>query len=108
MTKRSVVHDTFVIERSYPAAPARVFFALSDKQAKEKWFVGPPEWGTNHHEMDFRVGGRETNSVLRRPKAQATGLTRSIKTLSRTNVSSTATTCILATSGSPFRWQRSS
>ncbi|PSH67214.1 SRPBCC family protein [Phyllobacterium sophorae] len=63
MTKRSVVHDTFVIERSYPAAPARVFFALSDKQAKEKWFVGPPEWGTNHHEMDFRVGGRETNSV---------------------------------------------
>ncbi|MEK1852874.1 MAG: SRPBCC family protein [Phyllobacterium sp.] len=63
MTKRSVTHDTFVIERSYSASPARVFFALSDKQAKEKWFVGPPEWGTNYHEMDFRVGGRETNSV---------------------------------------------
>jgi uncharacterized protein YndB with AHSA1/START domain len=63
MTKRSVTHDTFVIERSYSAAPARVFFALSDKQAKEKWFVGPPEWGTNYHEMDFRVGGRESNSV---------------------------------------------
>ncbi|CAN7191807.1 SRPBCC family protein [Phyllobacterium sp. LjRoot231] len=63
MTKRSVTHDTFVIERSYSASPARVFFALSDKQAKEKWFVGPPEWGTNYHEMDFRVGGRESNSV---------------------------------------------
>jgi len=63
MTKRSVTHDTFVIERSYSASPARVFFALSDKQAKEKWFVGPAEWGTNYHEMDFRVGGRETNSV---------------------------------------------
>ena len=41
MTKRSVTHDTFVLERSYPASPARVFFALSDKQAKAKWFGGP-------------------------------------------------------------------
>jgi uncharacterized protein YndB with AHSA1/START domain len=62
MTKRSVVHDTFVTERSYPAAPSRVFFALSDKQAKAKWFTGPEEWGPEKHEMDFRVGGRETST----------------------------------------------
>jgi uncharacterized protein YndB with AHSA1/START domain len=62
MAKRSVVHDTFVIERSYPAAPSRVFFALSDPQAKAKWFAGPEEWGPEKHEMDFRVGGRETST----------------------------------------------
>jgi uncharacterized protein YndB with AHSA1/START domain len=62
MTKRSVTHDTFIIERSYSASPARVFFALSDKQAKAKWFVGPDEWGQDKYEMDFRVGGREINS----------------------------------------------
>ena len=62
MTKRSVKHDTFVIERSYSAAPARVFFALSNKEAKSKWFVGPDEWGQERYEMDFRVGGREINS----------------------------------------------
>ncbi|MGH6862534.1 MAG: SRPBCC family protein [Phyllobacterium sp.] len=63
MSKRSVTHDTFVIERSYPAAPARVFFALSDREAKEKWFKGPDEWGPNVHSMDFRVGGRESNGI---------------------------------------------
>ena len=61
MIKRSVTHDTFVIERSYPAAPARVFFALSDPHAKAKWFSGPEEWGRGRHEMDFRIGGREIN-----------------------------------------------
>ncbi len=62
MTKRSVKHDTFVIERSYSASPARVFFALSDPQAKAKWFRGPEEWGPDRHAMDFRVGGRETST----------------------------------------------
>jgi uncharacterized protein YndB with AHSA1/START domain len=62
MTKRSVKHDTFTIERSYAAAPERVFFALSDKTAKSKWFAGPDDWGVARFEMDFRIGGRETNS----------------------------------------------
>ncbi|SDP34558.1 Uncharacterized conserved protein YndB, AHSA1/START domain [Phyllobacterium sp. YR620] len=61
MTKRSVTHDTFTLERSYPAAPARVFFALSDPQAKAKWFKGPEEWGPAQHQIDFRVGGREVS-----------------------------------------------
>ncbi|MEK1889199.1 MAG: SRPBCC family protein [Phyllobacterium sp.] len=61
MTKRTVTHDTFVIERKYPAAPARVFFALSDPRAKAKWFNGPEEWGPDQHTMDFRIGGRETS-----------------------------------------------
>jgi uncharacterized protein YndB with AHSA1/START domain len=51
-----------VIERTYPAAPSRVFHALADKTAKSKWFVGPDDWGVGKFEMDFRVGGREINS----------------------------------------------
>jgi uncharacterized protein YndB with AHSA1/START domain len=62
MTERSAVHTTFVIERTYPAAPSRVFHALADKEAKSKWFAGPDDWGVAKFEMDFRVGGRELNS----------------------------------------------
>jgi uncharacterized protein YndB with AHSA1/START domain len=66
MTKRSVVHDTFVIERTYPAAPARVFRALANAAAKSKWFVGSGEWEVARYELDFRVGGREVNSGARK------------------------------------------
>lgn len=59
MTARSVTHATFVIERTYPAAPARVFAAWADPVAKARWFSGPDEWQSGPHELDFRVGGRE-------------------------------------------------
>jgi uncharacterized protein YndB with AHSA1/START domain len=61
MSKRSVTHSTFVLERVYPATPARVFNAFADPKAKAKWFAGPPEWGPDKQSMDFRVGGRETS-----------------------------------------------
>ncbi|MDB5393351.1 MAG: polyketide cyclase [Rhodospirillales bacterium] len=61
MSNRSVTHSTFVIERRFDASPARVFNAFADPQAKARWFSGPPEWGPDISEMDFRVGGRETN-----------------------------------------------
>jgi uncharacterized protein YndB with AHSA1/START domain len=59
MTKRSVTHATFVIERTYPASPARVFAAWSSSAAKSRWFQGPAGWDRSAHELDFRVGGRE-------------------------------------------------
>jgi uncharacterized protein YndB with AHSA1/START domain len=55
MSERSVEHATFVVERSYDAAPDRVFAAWSDPQAKARWFGGSDE----RFELDFRVGGRE-------------------------------------------------
>ncbi|TKB11559.1 MAG: polyketide cyclase [Mesorhizobium sp.] len=62
MTERSVAHSTFVIERVYPAAPEKVYFALSDPAAKKRWFVDPDDPQPNRHEMDFRVGGKEVNA----------------------------------------------
>src|SRR5262249_18554804 len=42
VSNRSATHSTFVIERDYEAAAARVFAAWADKSAKGRWF-GPSE-----------------------------------------------------------------
>ncbi len=60
--KRSVSHATFVIERAYKAAPAKVFAAFADPKAKAQWFVGPDNWEKSDHKLDFRVGGGESVS----------------------------------------------
>ena len=39
---RSVVHATFHLERTYDAPVARVWQALTDEAAKQKWFGGTP------------------------------------------------------------------
>ncbi|RDI66261.1 SRPBCC family protein [Nocardia pseudobrasiliensis] len=56
MSDRNVTHATFTLERDYPATPAAVFAAWSDPATKARWFAG----GSARHELDFRVGGRET------------------------------------------------
>ena len=59
MTQQSIRHATFVIERTYPAAPSRVFDAWANPAFKARWFKGPDEWAKAPHELDFRVGGTE-------------------------------------------------
>ena len=56
---RSVVHGAFHLERAYDATVDQVYRALSDKEAKSRWFFGPQGWRLIEREMDFRVGGRE-------------------------------------------------
>ena len=60
MNERSTRHSTFILERTYNFAPAKVFAAWSTAEAKAQWFVGPPgKWTLVRRELDFRVGGRE-------------------------------------------------
>ena len=63
MTTRSVIHDTFTIERTYPAAPSRVFAAFASAEAKTAWGdtggLEPTGGDADNEEFDFRPGGRE-------------------------------------------------
>jgi uncharacterized protein YndB with AHSA1/START domain len=65
MTEQPVIHDTFVIERTYPTPVSRVFAAFTTKEAKEAWGdtgdLDAPEPGTDSGDsaFDFRVGGHE-------------------------------------------------
>ncbi|MGB6454950.1 MAG: SRPBCC family protein [Streptosporangiaceae bacterium] len=63
MTESSVIHDTFSIERTYPAAPSRVFAAFASAEAKDAWGdtgeVESAEGDAGTEEFDFRPGGQE-------------------------------------------------
>ena len=63
MTERSVIHDTFAIERTYPASSSRVFAAFASREAKDAWGdtgdIAEAEPTTGPVEFDFRVGGHE-------------------------------------------------
>ena len=58
MAEQSVAHSTFVIERSYPQPPDRVFGAFAQPARKRRWYAeGDHE--IQEFEMEFRVGGSE-------------------------------------------------
>jgi uncharacterized protein YndB with AHSA1/START domain len=58
MTTRSAEHGTFVLSRTYPVEPERVFAAWASRDAKARWFGAAPG-EANPLELDFRVGGTE-------------------------------------------------
>jgi uncharacterized protein YndB with AHSA1/START domain len=59
MNEPSVIHSTFVIERSYPKPPDQVFSAFSAAAKKRRWFAEGEKHEVEKFEMDFRVGGAE-------------------------------------------------
>jgi uncharacterized protein YndB with AHSA1/START domain len=61
MTLSTVAHETFVIERTYDVPVAQTFRAWADPLLKARWFAGSAEALGAGYELDFRVGGRETN-----------------------------------------------
>jgi uncharacterized protein YndB with AHSA1/START domain len=58
--RRSVVHAAFHLERTYDAPVGRVWKALTNEQAKAKWFAGAAgRWELMERHMDVRAGGTE-------------------------------------------------
>lgn len=58
MTERAVAHGVFTVERTYDAAPARVFAAWADPRIKGKWY-GDPGKESVADVFEFKVGGQE-------------------------------------------------
>lgn len=59
MQEQSVIHNTFVIERSYPKSPERVFAAFADTTKKRRWFAEGENHEIEEFALDFQVGGIE-------------------------------------------------
>ncbi len=61
MTVSTTTHDTFVIVRTYDTSVASVFRAWADPKRKSRWFAGAADALDNGYELDFQVGGHESN-----------------------------------------------
>jgi uncharacterized protein YndB with AHSA1/START domain len=57
--EHSVVHSTFVLERSLPQSPERVFSAFASAAKKRRWFADSENHNVEQFELDFRPGGAE-------------------------------------------------
>ncbi|HTU49088.1 MAG TPA: SRPBCC family protein [Acidobacteriaceae bacterium] len=55
----SVIHSTFVLERSYAKKPERVFSAFASAPQKSRWFFSGRSTELEKYELDFREGGNE-------------------------------------------------
>jgi len=75
MTEPTVTHSTFVLERSYPVQPERVFAAFADPVKKRRWFVEGDHHTVEHYEMDFRVAGREVARLRMKEGTPIAGMT---------------------------------
>jgi len=59
MSQTPVVHNTFVLERSYPKPPEAVFAAFSDADKKRRWFAEGAGHDVEEYSSEFREGGVE-------------------------------------------------
>jgi uncharacterized protein YndB with AHSA1/START domain len=59
MDTAPALHNTFVIEKQYPKAPAKVFAAFGDPAKKKRWYAAGGSHDVVSYTIDFRVGGRE-------------------------------------------------
>lgn len=64
MTRPSVLHTSFVIDRQFKAPPDRVFAAWADPEAKRRWSDCHGDLPNNEYSLDFRPGGVEVHRVV--------------------------------------------
>ena len=62
MSQPSIVHNTFVIERSYPHPVNKVYAAFTDPGKKRRWFAEGHSHDVEEYSLDFRVGGSERSA----------------------------------------------
>ncbi len=42
--KHSLIHDTFMLERRYPSAPAKVYRYFAEPEYRKRWFGSTEDW----------------------------------------------------------------
>ena len=61
ITRGTVAHGSFTLERTYPMPPRTVFDAWASRDAKDAWFGHGDDFlaSVEEYRLDFRVGGEE-------------------------------------------------
>ncbi len=58
----AITHATFCLERVYDAAPARVFHAFTDPEARSRWFFKTDSWSLHAHSGgELAIGAQESS-----------------------------------------------
>ncbi|HRD28160.1 MAG TPA: SRPBCC family protein [Caulobacter sp.] len=65
----ALTHATFCVERVYDAAPARVFHAFTDREARMRWFFKTDSWTLHDHSGGELGVGRTESSRFSPPGA---------------------------------------
>lgn len=74
MQEPSVIHNTFVLERTYPNRPTAVFSAFADEGKKRRWYAEGDTRDVQKFDMDFRVGGTERLIYKLKPGTPVAGM----------------------------------
>lgn len=75
MEQSRVVHSTFIVERSFPKAPEKVFAAFSDPARARRWYAEGEGHALQEFTSDFRVGGAQVLRYTLGPGTPVAGMT---------------------------------